>query len=525
MKKYIVAVAAIVLSGYSVAKADHHTRILYKDAVAPVLTAKCAGCHGEEKQKGKLRLDSLEAIFKGGSEGKSVVAGKPDESTLISRLHLPVDDDEHMPPEGKKQLTKEEIAVLEFWVKSGAKGDATIGSLKASAEVTKAITAVLANASKAPAKAADQPKELSEAEKKLIADTIKKVRASGANLMAIAQNTTDLRFTALNVGSKFSDNHLKQLEPVGKHILWLDLAKTSVTDRGLASLAKMPNLTKLYLENNTKITDAGLDQVKGLSNLEYLNLYGTGITDAGIAKLASNKKLNRLYLWQTKATEAGVAKLKKALPGVDINTGWKDTTLVAAVKPVEKKAPPAPPKKATPKPAPKKATPKPAPKTVAKPAPKKPTPPAPPKKTTPKPAPPKKPVPPKTVPKKPTPTALAKPAPPKGDLDTALAELRVAVANAKKNKDAKQSAYQAAVKNASDVLRKVEAMKADADKKAAAALKEAETKKAAAEKIATDASRAAQIMKDAAQRAADFEIKAQSALKELEKAIAASKGK
>ena len=48
---------------------------LYNDLVAPILTAKCGACHGEEKQKGKLRLDSFEAILKGGTEGPSIVAG------------------------------------------------------------------------------------------------------------------------------------------------------------------------------------------------------------------------------------------------------------------------------------------------------------------------------------------------------------------------------------------------------------------------------------------------------------------
>ena len=461
----LLVTSALAISLSNLAFADHHTKVLFKEAVAPVLSAKCASCHGDKKQKGKLRVDSLEAIMKGGSEGASVVPGKPKESTLIQRIHLPLDDDEHMPPEDKTQLTKDEVAVLEFWIQSGAKGDAQIGSLKASAEITKSIVAVLAAVPKLDAKKPDAPKKLDDAAKKLIADTIKKVNAGGGNLMAIAQNTPQLRFSALNVAKEFGDQHLVPLKPVGEHILWLDIARTQVTDSGLANVAAMKNLTKLHLEN-TKITDAGLDHLKGLSNLEYLNLYGTGITDAGIAKLAGLKKLQKLFLWQTKATDKGVAALAKAIPGIDINTGWKEPVKVVAV---------AATKPATPKP-------------VAKPAPKPPAKPV--AKPTPAPKPPAKPVAKPTPAPKPPAKPVAKPTPaPKGTLEAALAELTAAATKAKQDTAAAKAAHELAVKKAAEAARAAEAMKA------------------------------------AAERAANIEQQTATALLQLQKAVAASKVK
>jgi hypothetical protein len=79
----------------------------------------------------------------------------------------------------------------------------------------------------------------------------------------------------------------------------------------------------LHLEK-TKITDKGLVHIKGLVNLEYLNLYGTEITDAGLANLEGLKKLKSLYLWQTKVTDAGIEKLKKALPQTQIIRGIEE---------------------------------------------------------------------------------------------------------------------------------------------------------------------------------------------------------
>ena len=110
-------------------KAAGPDSILFKDAVTPILNAKCVSCHGPDKQKGKLRLDSLEAIMKG-SDGENVIPGKIEESLLTHRITLPKDDDDVMPPEDEEPLTKEEIEVLKFWVGSGAKADAKVADLK-----------------------------------------------------------------------------------------------------------------------------------------------------------------------------------------------------------------------------------------------------------------------------------------------------------------------------------------------------------------------------------------------------------
>lgn len=93
---------------------------LYEAAVQPILDRHCTSCHGREKSKGGLRVDSIEAVMKGGDSGPAVVAGKPGESSLVTRIRLPLDHDDHMPPEGKSQPTAEELRVLEWWIGAGA---------------------------------------------------------------------------------------------------------------------------------------------------------------------------------------------------------------------------------------------------------------------------------------------------------------------------------------------------------------------------------------------------------------------
>jgi uncharacterized membrane protein len=94
--------------------------LVYQDVLQPILKQHCVECHGAEKQKGKLRLDSLAELMKGGENGAAVVAGAPKKSPLLARMLLPANDDDHMPPEGKPGPKPEELQLIEFWIDRGA---------------------------------------------------------------------------------------------------------------------------------------------------------------------------------------------------------------------------------------------------------------------------------------------------------------------------------------------------------------------------------------------------------------------
>jgi mono/diheme cytochrome c family protein len=110
------AALALAASGRLLAADDDAA--FYTKSVEPILSERCLGCHGPEKQKAKLRLDSREAVLKGGKSGPAVVPGKPDDSLLIKAVRY-TDDDLKMPPKNKK-LSDEQIATLVEWVKRGA---------------------------------------------------------------------------------------------------------------------------------------------------------------------------------------------------------------------------------------------------------------------------------------------------------------------------------------------------------------------------------------------------------------------
>src|SRR6266705_4200608 len=99
--------------------------VTYAKDIKPIFEKSCIKCHGSEKQKGKLRLDSLEAALKGGQDGKVIEPGNSAESMLVHNVAHIGDEDDFMPPPDNKDkippLTKEQIGLIRAWIDQGAK--------------------------------------------------------------------------------------------------------------------------------------------------------------------------------------------------------------------------------------------------------------------------------------------------------------------------------------------------------------------------------------------------------------------
>jgi mono/diheme cytochrome c family protein len=123
---------------------DLAQRPVFKALIQPILERRCSTCHGPEKHKGNLSMESYEALVKGGKDGPALIAGKAFDSPMIHRLLLPLNDDDHMPPDGKPQPTLAEIAALQWWIHSGAPADKTVADLKPSPEIQRILDAAQA---------------------------------------------------------------------------------------------------------------------------------------------------------------------------------------------------------------------------------------------------------------------------------------------------------------------------------------------------------------------------------------------
>ena len=87
----------------------------YAKVIQPIFDAHCVSCHGPKKEKGKLRLDTLEATLKGG-KNPTFVIGKPNSSMLLARVFLDRTAGDVMPPKAEKPLTERQKEAIYAFV-------------------------------------------------------------------------------------------------------------------------------------------------------------------------------------------------------------------------------------------------------------------------------------------------------------------------------------------------------------------------------------------------------------------------
>ena len=110
----------------------------YAKVVQPMFDAQCVSCHGPKKEKGKLRLDTLEAALKGG-KNPTFVIGKPNSSMLLARVFLERTAGDVMPPKDENPLTEKQREALYAFVEGQPIPDELAKA--AIADTKKALTA------------------------------------------------------------------------------------------------------------------------------------------------------------------------------------------------------------------------------------------------------------------------------------------------------------------------------------------------------------------------------------------------
>src|SRR5262249_60429989 len=106
-------------------------KVDFAEQIKPLLERSCVACHGPDKQRSAFRLDSREALLKGGITGSTVVVpGKSPQSTLLDYVSGRVESME-MPPMPKRDqfgaFTKDEVALVRAWIGQGAMWPADVG--------------------------------------------------------------------------------------------------------------------------------------------------------------------------------------------------------------------------------------------------------------------------------------------------------------------------------------------------------------------------------------------------------------
>lgn len=286
--------------------------VLYRDVVEPILRSKCYACHSSVKQKGQLRLDTPELMRKGGKHGAVINNHIVDSSALYSRMMLPLEDEKHMPPNEKPQLESAEIDLVHAWIEGGASFEKQIREYRSGAKIKEYLMA-LSDEFTQPSLTPDR--EVAAAPPEAVEALISK----GVIVLPVAKESHYLSVNFVNARS-LGDDDLSLLLPLKEQLLWLNLGRTKITDKGLITISQLSKLTQLNLEH-TAVSDAGMQPLKQLSSLTILNLVGTGVGDDGISSVATVKSLSRVFVYKSKVTKEGVLALKQNAPSLITDTG------------------------------------------------------------------------------------------------------------------------------------------------------------------------------------------------------------
>jgi WD40 repeat protein len=113
-----LAIAVLLLGIAAWARADEKPVSFYHD-IRPIFNSDCNACHKPEKLKGELDMTTLPALMKGGKHGLEIAPGEPGKSKLVEMIS---GDDPEMPKDADP-LNKDQVALIERWIKEGAKDD------------------------------------------------------------------------------------------------------------------------------------------------------------------------------------------------------------------------------------------------------------------------------------------------------------------------------------------------------------------------------------------------------------------
>ena len=289
--------------------------VTYSDIIQPLLQTKCYSCHGKNKQKGRLRMDDTLRLMKGGKDGLVIKPGNAEKSEMVRRTSLPREDDDHMPPKEKPQLSQDQIALIHWWIATGASFSKKVKDL----DQPENIKPILVALQKEEQKKIPIPDIPATPVPKADEIAIKKLRDIGVVVIPVAQNTNYLLADLVTM-RKFGDSDAHLLEPLKEQLIWLKMGSTLITDSSLQLISQFRNLMRLQLDH-TNVTDRGLASLRSLTNLRYLNLVGTRVTAQGIMQLKNLRNLQSIYLYQTEVKKSDWNNLKKMFPKTLIDSG------------------------------------------------------------------------------------------------------------------------------------------------------------------------------------------------------------
>lgn len=286
---------------------------LFTAAIAPVLDKKCNKCHNERKAKGKLIMSTKAGLLKGGESGPLWQSQEADSSLLLRRIHLPMEVEEHMPPEGKPQLTSVEKELLIEWIRAGADMEKPLAAYeKSSPLLMLAEKGLSEKLNKNTSKTYDFP----AASPKVVAA----LNTPFCSVEPLSVNSPALA-ARISVREYFEPSFIQSLKQIRKQLVYLNLTDLPITNEHLEELKDFPNLEKLIL-NGTDISGSNFETIGSLKALKSLALSNTK-TDSTLVDLLKNlTDLEEVYVWNTQIDSSLVDSWQEDFPKVQFHLGF-----------------------------------------------------------------------------------------------------------------------------------------------------------------------------------------------------------
>jgi len=283
---------------------------VYNDLVKPLLEKKCMSCHNQQKMKGELSLVDTLALLKGGKTGALFIPGQTATSLLLKRIHLPIEDEHHMPPEGKIQLSSEEMNLLEWWVKNHTSFTQRLNTLPPDDSLVVWAKSRYSN-----------PDAPSYKFRPADAALLTRLNSSYCSVLPSDRESNALE-ARLFSKETYAAKQLEDLKEISEQLVSLSLSKMPVKDDDLKKVAAFKNLRKLDL-SFTNISNNGLRELTKLEHLEKLSLAGTPLVFQGMLDIMREcKQLKTVGIWNTGLTAAEMQQLEKSYPEIKFLKGF-----------------------------------------------------------------------------------------------------------------------------------------------------------------------------------------------------------
>ncbi len=290
---------------------------LFADLVLPILEDKCISCHGAERAKGRLQMDSYLALLKGGSKGVALVPGDLTASLLIERLHLPLDHSERMPPAERSQLDSAELAFLEWWVASGLPEDQMVRDLVIPEEHQTYVNALIG----------DSPEAIEARALKVRSDTLMAAYGAvqaefpGLLVQSVVKDTVFELSSSSMLGYDESAVQIA-LAPLAESLVRIDWNRRVLDETWVRLFALSKDLEILNLTDSDFSAEVLSFLLSEKSSLKKINLTGTAFCDEHIDHLLQNADIEMVVLTDTNLSESGFERLVVALPKTQLISSY-----------------------------------------------------------------------------------------------------------------------------------------------------------------------------------------------------------